>query len=76
MFKAIEFCLPNLGKAVPAGAEWFHEIKYDGYACASSATSIASASSPRAVTMISFSASTRTARHRATLVLKTSRRVP
>ena len=26
-----EFCLPTLGKAVPAGAEWFHEIKYDGY---------------------------------------------
>ncbi|WFU37553.1 DNA ligase [Bradyrhizobium sp. CB82] len=26
-----EFCLPMLGKAVPAGAEWFHEVKYDGY---------------------------------------------
>jgi bifunctional non-homologous end joining protein LigD len=26
-----EFCLPTLGKAVPAGAEWFHEVKYDGY---------------------------------------------
>jgi hypothetical protein len=26
-----EFCLPTLGKAVPAGADWFHEIKYDGY---------------------------------------------
>lgn len=26
-----EFCLPTLGKAVPAGAEWFHEIKNDGY---------------------------------------------
>jgi bifunctional non-homologous end joining protein LigD len=26
-----EFCLPTLGKAVPAGKEWFHEIKYDGY---------------------------------------------
>jgi bifunctional non-homologous end joining protein LigD len=26
-----EFCLPTLGKAVPAGPEWFHEIKYDGY---------------------------------------------
>jgi ATP-dependent DNA ligase len=25
------FCLPTLGKAVPAGPEWFHEIKYDGY---------------------------------------------
>jgi ATP-dependent DNA ligase len=26
-----EFCLPTLGKAVPAGPEWFHEIKFDGY---------------------------------------------
>jgi bifunctional non-homologous end joining protein LigD len=26
-----EFCIPTVGKAVPAGAEWFHEIKYDGY---------------------------------------------
>jgi bifunctional non-homologous end joining protein LigD len=26
-----EFCIPTTGKAVPAGAEWFHEIKYDGY---------------------------------------------
>lgn len=26
-----EFCLPTLGKVVPAGAEWFHEVKYDGY---------------------------------------------
>jgi bifunctional non-homologous end joining protein LigD len=26
-----EFCLPTPGKAVPAGREWFHEIKYDGY---------------------------------------------
>lgn len=26
-----EFCLPTTGKAVPAGADWFHEIKYDGY---------------------------------------------
>jgi ATP-dependent DNA ligase len=31
MFKAFEFCLPTLGKSVPAGPEWFHEIKYDGY---------------------------------------------
>jgi hypothetical protein len=31
MFKAFEFCLPTLGKSVPAGLEWFHEIKYDGY---------------------------------------------
>jgi bifunctional non-homologous end joining protein LigD len=26
-----EFCNPTVGKAVPAGPEWFHEIKYDGY---------------------------------------------
>ena len=26
-----EFCIPTVGKAVPDGAEWFHEIKYDGY---------------------------------------------
>jgi ATP-dependent DNA ligase len=31
MFKAFEFCLPTTGKAVPAGAEWLHEIKYDGF---------------------------------------------
>ena len=31
MFRAFEFCLPTMGKAVPAGPEWFHEIKYDGY---------------------------------------------
>jgi ATP-dependent DNA ligase len=26
-----EFCLPTRASAVPAAAEWFHEIKYDGY---------------------------------------------
>lgn len=26
-----EFCLPTLGKAVPAGPDWFHEVKMDGY---------------------------------------------
>jgi ATP-dependent DNA ligase len=26
-----EFCLPTLGKNVPAAPEWLHEIKYDGY---------------------------------------------
>jgi hypothetical protein len=26
-----EFCLPTTGKAVPAGADWLHEVKYDGY---------------------------------------------
>jgi bifunctional non-homologous end joining protein LigD len=31
MFKAFEFCLPTTGAKVPAGAEWFHEIKYDGF---------------------------------------------
>jgi ATP-dependent DNA ligase len=31
VFKAFEFCIPTRGMKVPAGAEWFHEIKYDGY---------------------------------------------
>jgi bifunctional non-homologous end joining protein LigD len=31
MFRAFEFCLPTLGKSVPAGPDWLHEIKYDGY---------------------------------------------
>jgi bifunctional non-homologous end joining protein LigD len=26
-----EFCIPTIGQAVPASADWFHEIKYDGY---------------------------------------------
>jgi bifunctional non-homologous end joining protein LigD len=26
-----DFCIPTIGKAVPTGAEWFHEVKYDGY---------------------------------------------
>jgi bifunctional non-homologous end joining protein LigD len=26
-----EFCLPVTGKTVPAGPEWYHEIKFDGY---------------------------------------------
>lgn len=26
-----DFCIPTTGKIVPAGPEWFHEIKYDGY---------------------------------------------
>jgi bifunctional non-homologous end joining protein LigD len=25
-----EFCLPTMGKVVPAAPECFHEIKYDG----------------------------------------------
>jgi ATP-dependent DNA ligase len=32
MFKAFDFCLPtNAAKVPPAGREWFHEIKYDGF---------------------------------------------
>jgi ATP-dependent DNA ligase len=31
MFKAFEFCLPTNAAKVPAGPEWFHEIKYDGF---------------------------------------------
>jgi bifunctional non-homologous end joining protein LigD len=29
-----EFCLPTLGKAVPAGKEWFHEINMTAIALA------------------------------------------
>ena len=31
MPKTFEFCLPMVGAKVPAGPEWLHEIKYDGY---------------------------------------------
>jgi ATP-dependent DNA ligase len=31
MFKAFEFCLPTSATKVPAGPEWLHEIKYDGF---------------------------------------------
>lgn len=31
MGKAFEFCIPSRGKRVPAGPDWIHEIKYDGY---------------------------------------------
>ncbi|MGY3366212.1 bifunctional non-homologous end joining protein LigD [Bradyrhizobium sp. GM2.4] len=31
MRTAFEFCLPTAAKAVPAGPDWLHEIKYDGY---------------------------------------------
>ena len=31
MFKAFEFCLPTKATKVPAGPEWFHEIKQDGF---------------------------------------------
>jgi bifunctional non-homologous end joining protein LigD len=28
---AFEPCIPTPGKQVPAGPEWLHEIKHDGY---------------------------------------------
>ncbi len=28
---SLSSCLPILGKSVPAGPEWFHEIRFDGY---------------------------------------------
>lgn len=28
---AFEFCFPTKGTKVPAGPEWFYEIKHDGY---------------------------------------------
>jgi bifunctional non-homologous end joining protein LigD len=31
MFKAFEFCLPTTATKVPAGPEWFYEIKQDGF---------------------------------------------
>jgi bifunctional non-homologous end joining protein LigD len=31
MFKAFEFCIPTTGIKVPAGPEWLHEIKSDGF---------------------------------------------
>ena len=31
MFKAFEFCLPTNATKVPAGPEWLHEIKRDGF---------------------------------------------
>jgi ATP-dependent DNA ligase len=31
MLRAFEFCIPVAGTKVPAGPEWLHEIKYDGY---------------------------------------------
>ncbi|MCK1460880.1 DNA ligase [Bradyrhizobium sp. 2] len=31
MSAAFEFCVPKASKAVPAGPDWIHEIKYDGY---------------------------------------------
>jgi hypothetical protein len=31
MRSTFEPCIPTSGKAVPAGKDWFHEIKYDGF---------------------------------------------
>ena len=31
MLRAFEFCIPIAGTKVPAGPEWLHEIKYDGF---------------------------------------------
>ena len=30
-FKAFEFCLPTNATNFPAGPEWLHEIKHDGF---------------------------------------------
>jgi len=29
--RKFDFCIPTVGKTVPAGADWFHQIKYYGY---------------------------------------------
>ena len=31
MIKPFEFCIPTKSTSVPAGPEWLHEIKYDGF---------------------------------------------
>jgi ATP-dependent DNA ligase len=31
MRSTFEFLLPTAAKTVPTGADWFHEVKYDGY---------------------------------------------
>ena len=31
MLKAFEFCVPTKSTVVPAGPDWLHEVKYDGY---------------------------------------------
>lgn len=31
MLKTFEFCKPESRKVVPAGPDWIHEVKYDGY---------------------------------------------
>jgi len=29
--RSFEYCKPINAKAVPAGPDWIHEVKYDGY---------------------------------------------
>ena len=29
--RPFEYCRPTLAKVVPTGADWIHEVKYDGY---------------------------------------------
>ena len=31
MQSTFEFCIPTMGRQVPTGPDWLHEIKYDGY---------------------------------------------
>lgn len=31
MQKRFEYCIPKAAQVVPAGADWLHEVKYDGY---------------------------------------------
>jgi ATP-dependent DNA ligase len=31
MQKPLEYCVPKAAKAVPAGSDWIHEVKHDGY---------------------------------------------
>jgi hypothetical protein len=31
MIKTYELCLATAGKQVPAGPDWIHEVKHDGY---------------------------------------------
>jgi hypothetical protein len=31
MLNGFDFCIPTRGISVPAGPDWLHEIKYDGY---------------------------------------------
>ncbi len=31
MRSTFDFCLPTKATSVPAGPDWLHEVKYDGY---------------------------------------------